>query len=945
MGNGIPGDGNDNWKHQLRGNDGRWINMYGPVIFDYTPKGGGPSKKGHGTFQGVTSPGRANIFVKDDPELEVGLYEVQSQYITGVKAIIPGSNNKPESTPAVEEPSTPELKDEITGDEAMQVVRNAGAQYAKSQGRFAMSRTYEDIRQGLRAQYMQFLDGIKKDNPELLKNQFIVNEDGTGRFGDIETEDDFWGAITAMQVGTGTRWIPVKDINPLAQEVNRRYAEKFLGVKKDGLISFYRNVLQEKDTPGDAAAGYASLDKKMAWDYNPSPRPGDVTRGRYIVKAKPDEVHGILGFSGALDEFGVVISPEITNLPGRSERVGDMEKQRIDGAPWVDYEELDKKSRFGGDSPFRFLAPMTNFDYYALDSSPFGEGDGWASFYEANGLQQGAMPNKYNELYGEGAWEKDWGSSSPTARQFASLFTKFTDEDGKEKWGLNAPKLRELSSTDMLNNAESGDEFDRNIKVLSSMQELMGKPFFVSKGHDQSDPRIPKPTDAEGSAPIARIPELAPDAEGLPDAPKGREVSSREMQKEFSTAGDPSELKDRVARRLLERILAKGITKDELVDALYSLKKFRILNTVDKNKNPDWDTSTGIAKWEGSKKLSEVKVAAIKTIVNDEGKEVQSIAFGNLDVALRNALRIYNIDDTKDDISEYTESMTYSEAVEFIRKINNLIDEKHKSDKSYIRQEFVFEDNVEKARDIMAYSSVSSMVREWAGSSNDENFFSLALQDMVAKLFNLENYLPWTVDKDVSEKRDTFIELHEKVLKAYAESQYEATQEELKAKGITSVELYRGMHDPDLRVTLEEYGYLNNNLVILRPLSSFSYDTRIAVGFVGDDMNSVALTYDQIENDPGAVESMFGSDFFDTPPVLKSNEYINIYGDVKQFGGVVLNTTVDADKIFSMPFSGVGCLSEAEVVVLGPNLRAEVIRPEDAETLANENDFLDEEED
>jgi len=453
------------------------------------------------------------------------------------------------------------------------------------------------------------------------------------------------------------------------------------------------------------------------------------------------------------------------------------------------------------------------------------------------------------------------------------------------------------------------------------------------------------PTGAGEAKPIARMPKPTPDAEESVERPKGREVSSREMQREFSTAGNPSELKDRVAQRLLERILAKGITKDELVDALYSLKKFRILNTVDKNKNPDWDTSTGIVKWEGSKKLSEVKAAAIKTIVNSEGKEVKSIAFGNLDVALRNALRIYNIDDTKDDIPKFTESMTYNEAVEFMRKINNLIDEKHKSDKSYIRQEFVFEDNVEKARDVMAYGSVSSMVKEWAGSSNDENFFSLALQETVAKLFNLENYLPWTVGKDVSEKRDTFIELHEKVLNAYVQAQYEITQEELKAKRITSVELHRGMNDPDLRVTLEEYDYLDNNLVILRPLSSFSYDIRIAEGFAGDDKNSVALTYEQLEDTPEAVEDVFGSDFFDTPPVLKSNEYLDIYGNVKQFGGVVLNTTVDADRIFSMPFSGVGCLSEAEVVVLGPNLRAEVIKPEDAEELANKYDLEQESED
>jgi hypothetical protein len=263
------------------------------------------------------------------------MYEVQSQFVKGVKAFIPTAANKSEPKPAVEAPTTPELKSEITGDEAMQVVRNAGAAYAKSQGRFAMARTYDDIKQGLRSQYMQLFEGIKQDNPELLKNKFIINEDGTGRTGDIETEDDFWGAIKAMKVDTGNRWVAPENINPLAKEINRRYAEKFLGLKKDGLITFYRNVTQEKDDPAEAAAGYISLDKKMAWDYNSQKGYStDVNKGRYIVKAKPDEVLGILGLSGAVDEFGVVISPEVTSLPGRFEKVGGLEKQRVDTAPW-----------------------------------------------------------------------------------------------------------------------------------------------------------------------------------------------------------------------------------------------------------------------------------------------------------------------------------------------------------------------------------------------------------------------------------------------------------------------------------------------------------------------------------------------------------------------------------------------------------------------------------
>jgi hypothetical protein len=530
------------------------------------------------------------------------MYEVQSQYVRGVKAFIPTSGGSAKPNTEVE-PEQTELKNEITGDEAMQIVRNAGAEYARSRGRFAMARTYNDVKGGLRAQYAQLLEGIKQDNPELLKNRFIINEDGTGRTGDVETDDDFWGALRALEAGTSSRWVSPKDIDPLAKEVNKRYAEKFLGLKKDGLITFYRNAINEKENPADAAAGYISLDRKMAWDYN-SQKSGtsEVNKGRYIVKAKPDEVLGILGLSGATDEFGVVVSPEVTSLPGRFERVGNLEKQTIDTAPWVSMELLDREPRSLGGSPFRFLAPMANFDYYALDSNPFGEGTGWSSFYEANGLELGAMPNKYNELYGEGAWEKDFGDGSPRASSFADLFIEFTDEQGNKKWGLNGLDLKNLNSssnTDMLNTAEPGDSFDRNIKVLSTMQELMGKPFFVNKGHDQSDPRIP-----EKPAEVAKAPN------------KSKPTNSNIFSETYPTLED----EEKTAAELFEVMIANGVSVTEIAKADSSFQ-----NYPDKYKE-DEEVLEGAAKsfvqslmsdWNGSP-ISTDSMKALQILASEE---------------------------------------------------------------------------------------------------------------------------------------------------------------------------------------------------------------------------------------------------------------------------------------------------------------------------------------
>jgi hypothetical protein len=508
------------WRVQLRDKSGNWVKMGGAVTFEVDLPDLG-KVFGTGTYQGRSekNPNEIIIRVNDHPKLADGDYSIPSENLEeSAEAILPAealdgiptatvSKSIPEmekEAKAAEAAVRSELRDEIDGDEAMQVVRNAGAEYAKSQGRFPMARTYDDIKQGLRSQYVQLLEGIKQDNPELLKNKFIVNEDGTARTADIVTEDDFWGVIKALQVGTGTRYIPPSNIDPLAKEINRRYAEKFLGLKKDGLITFYRNVIRGLESGADSAAGYASLDRKMAWDYNSDKRLSSSEHtGRYIVKAKPDEVQGILGLSGAVDEFGVVISPEITNLPGRFERVGDLEKQTIDTAPWVSMDLLDQTPRSLGGGPFRFLAPMANFDYYPLDSNPFGEENTWASFYRTNGLDQGAIPNKYNELYGAGSWERDWKDENPSPKTHARLFMEFTGKDGKKQWGLNGLDLKNLTSFDLdiINKANPGDAFDRQIKVLSVLQELLGKPFFVNKGHPQDDPRVVEAVQAAEETP------------------------------------------------------------------------------------------------------------------------------------------------------------------------------------------------------------------------------------------------------------------------------------------------------------------------------------------------------------------------------------------------------------------------------------------------------------
>jgi DNA primase catalytic core len=406
----------------------------------------------------------------------------------------------PTSEAVQEEPAAEpaqELKDEISGDEALQTIRSAIAKDLEAQGRFPIIRSAKDIEDTVSKQYKSFFEQIKRENPELLKGvYYYTDENGNLKpRQDIETPEQFWDHIRGYATDIGTQWNDPEKIENLIKRVNTLYAEKFLGVKPGGLISFYRNNIRRTNDEAKAAAGYASLDRYMAFDYNVGRgiEDGGPNIGRYEIKARPDEVTGLLGFSRIADEIGVVISDKVTAIPGRVKRLGDLEIPNPENASWFDLANLKsadgKYDRSTGASPFRQNKPLGQFEYYALDSSPFGEGSNWAAFYEANGLQEGAIPGKYDELFGEGAWERDWGRETPRSYNYEPLFKEFKDKDGKIKWGLQAQWLHTIGggADKYFNDPKAGDEYDRAIKVLSVMQELMGKTFFVPRGQQQED--------------------------------------------------------------------------------------------------------------------------------------------------------------------------------------------------------------------------------------------------------------------------------------------------------------------------------------------------------------------------------------------------------------------------------------------------------------------------
>lgn len=199
-----------------------------------------------------------------------------------------------------------------------------------------------------------------------------------------------------------------------------------------------------------------------------------------------------------------------------------------------------------------------------------------------------------------------------------------------------------------------------------------------------------------------------------------------------------------------------------------------------------------------------------------------------------------------------------------------------------------------------AYELVNLLIGQWAQSSNDSLRLSLAIQQVVAREFGLTKAAPASVvgDADLEqEKRAKSLSdprsAAGKVIAAVVRQQYADTQAYFAAKGITEITLHRGKDDPNLGTRLQELepegtfpGEGKKTFtteVALRPLSSFSADYETANQFAR-------------RNAPKA-------------------------------DAVRITVRIPVSQVFSTPFTGIGCLSEYEFVVLGEPTVATVRRP------------------
>ena len=214
---------------------------------------------------------------------------------------------------------------------------------------------------------------------------------------------------------------------------------------------------------------------------------------------------------------------------------------------------------------------------------------------------------------------------------------------------------------------------------------------------------------------------------------------------------------------------------------------------------------------------------------------------------------------------------------------------------------------------------ISKLIGRWAETSNDTSVPSLAMQEAAKREFGITSSASWdyrvsaleaydqpanatdeqlrqagidpaditdmaeTLGRDVAAVVDS---KEGEMNQAFLRAQYDSTQAFFKERGITELPLYRGMTFdtglPDWAADAEGEKFGTEDYVPLRPLSSFSYEESEANNFAGNRQGSGDATSESKNTSPG----------------------------------VIVSGAVPVDRILSCARTGLGCLSEREVVVI-----------------------------
>jgi GNAT superfamily N-acetyltransferase len=533
---------------QLRDRYGRWVEMGRGVKFKVRL----PNGQYHnvlGPFTGDMTPdGRGYIKVENDPYLPNGDYPVASdnaqQYVALLSdeelkdlGIELGKNVDGNTVTAREDSSIPDLADliaegivsgspnkelrsSITGDEIQDMKMSSIAKALKAEGRFPVPRQSSldtwgknsDLTKGAKLDYAKVYEGMGSENPEFAEN--------------YPTFDSFWKRVVNLAVDDRDQ--SPNDLNsilPEMKEINKGYAKHVLGLDpENGTFTVYRNAINNSLTEKDAAVGYVTTNANFAWDYNSKTRVGEFSNGRYEITVKPDEVFGMIGYSQVEDEYGLTIGRGVTYQEGRVKKVGELETPPV--APWHE-EAVGKLKRGQGATPFRGHSFVGQFDFLPISKNPL-QGDSLQDFLDDNSITMDDWKNKFDELHGEGAYQRFKDSGRENQVSLQSLQRMFVDL-GDGTYGLDITKLSP-SGNDSAGGASYGDVqnpssflndyVDNKLKFLSLIQEITGEPYMVHKNNPRAE-EFEQPEPVQESAP-APAPEPEPDTKiNVSELPEG----------------------------------------------------------------------------------------------------------------------------------------------------------------------------------------------------------------------------------------------------------------------------------------------------------------------------------------------------------------------------------------------------------------------------------------
>ncbi len=183
--------------------------------------------------------------------------------------------------------------------------------------------------------------------------------------------------------------------------------------------------------------------------------------------------------------------------------------------------------------------------------------------------------------------------------------------------------------------------------------------------------------------------------------------------------------------------------------------------------------------------------------------------------------------------------------------------------------------------------AASTLVSNWAGTSNDSSPGSLAMQESAIKEFGLQDTLPWETGPTITDSTKTLVQKNGQTNKAFLRAMYDDTQKMFKEQGVKSITLYRGQTVAPPGIPTED-----------TPDGWKPLEVQTAPGVVDKSVYSHA---DAVQLRP---MSSWSSDF------LTAQGFANDYG-------VVMSAQVPVSQILSTPRTGFGCLDEREFVVLG----------------------------